>query len=96
MATILQTSNIIWQSITLTDELKINLEYDVHRSALNIFVKNTGDNKDLSCQLNVLPSPCETKPVSAPKLPISVAEQGLSRTMLRACDCALIVISRRR
>ncbi|UJR15626.1 hypothetical protein I4U23_002562 [Adineta vaga] len=54
MTTMLQTSQIIWQSVNLTDELKINLEYDIDRNSLNIFVKNTNDNKDLSCSLNVL------------------------------------------
>jgi hypothetical protein len=50
----LQTSNIVWQSVSLTDELKINLEYDVHRGLLNVFVKNIGDKNELPCQINVL------------------------------------------
>jgi hypothetical protein len=54
VATMLQTSNIVWQSVCLTDELKINLEYDIHRGLLNIFVKNTSDNKELPCHINVL------------------------------------------
>lgn len=52
----LQTSNVIWQSVRLTDELKLNLEYDVQRSVLNIFVKNASDDKNLFCQLNVAPA----------------------------------------
>ncbi|CAF3348251.1 unnamed protein product [Rotaria sp. Silwood1] len=54
MATMLQTSNIVWQSVSLTDELKINLEYDIHRGLLNIFVKNTGNNDKLPCHINIL------------------------------------------
>ncbi|CAF0870166.1 unnamed protein product [Adineta ricciae] len=57
MTTMLQTSRLIWQTVNLTDELKINLQYDINRNSLNISVKNTGDNKDLSCCLNVLPTP---------------------------------------
>ena len=58
----LQTSNIVFQTVNLTDELKIGLEYDLHGGALNIFVKNTGDQMDLACQINVLsnrPEQCE-------------------------------------
>lgn len=50
----LQTSNIVFQTVNLTDELKIGLEYDLHGGALNIFVKNTGDQMDLPCQINIL------------------------------------------
>ncbi len=39
-----QTSNIVYQSINLTDELKIGLEYDRYCGLLNIFVKNTGES----------------------------------------------------
>ena len=59
MTTMLQTSNIVWQSVSLTDELKINLEYDIHRGLLNIFVKNTSDNKELPCHINVLSNQSE-------------------------------------
>lgn len=54
MTTMLQTSNIVWQSVSLTDEVKINLEYDIHRGLLNIFVKNIGDNNKSPCHINVL------------------------------------------
>jgi len=54
MTTMLQTSNIVWQSVSLTDEVKINLEYDIHRGLLNIFVKNIGNNNKLPCHINVL------------------------------------------
>lgn len=54
MTTMLQTSNIVWQSVSLTDEVKINLEYDIHRGLLNIFVKNIGDNNKSLCHINVL------------------------------------------
>jgi len=50
----LQTSNIVFQTVDLTDGLKIGLEYDLHGGALNIFVKNTGDQMDLPCQINIL------------------------------------------
>ncbi|CAF1112913.1 unnamed protein product [Adineta steineri] len=59
MTTILQTSNIIWQSVSLTDELKINLEYDTRRGLLNIFVKNTSNNKEVPCCINVLSNQSE-------------------------------------
>ncbi|CAF1213643.1 unnamed protein product [Rotaria sordida] len=61
MATILQTSNIVWQSVSLTDELKINLEYDIHRGLLNIFVKNIGNNDKLPCHINILSKQSEDK-----------------------------------
>ncbi|CAM4776543.1 unnamed protein product [Rotaria magnacalcarata] len=54
MAAILQTSNIVWQTVNLTDELKINLEYDIHNGLLNIFVKNTSNTDKLPCRINVL------------------------------------------
>jgi hypothetical protein len=54
MTTLLQTSNIIWQSVNLTDDVKINLEYDIHRGLLNIFIKNIGDNNKLPCHINIL------------------------------------------
>ena len=50
----LQTSNIVFQTVNLTDELKIGLEYDLHGGALNIFVKNTGEQMDLPYQINIL------------------------------------------
>lgn len=60
MATIQQPSNIVWQSVSLTDDVKINLQYDIHRGCLNIFVKNIGDTKKLPCQINVLSDQNET------------------------------------
>jgi hypothetical protein len=69
MTTMLQTSNIVWQSVCLTDELKINLEYDIHRGLLNIFVKNTSDNKELPCHINVLSDECELISNSKNNLP---------------------------
>lgn len=59
----LQTSSIIFQTVHLTDELKIALEYDIEDGLLNVFVKNTGDERRLPCQINVLSSrhePCES------------------------------------
>ena len=50
----LQTSNVVQQSVNLVDELKINLEYDIDQSLLNIFVKNTNDGGKLPSQINVL------------------------------------------
>jgi hypothetical protein len=49
-----RTSNIVCQSVNLTDELKIGLEYDVHDGLLNIFVKNTGNNIQFPSQINIL------------------------------------------
>lgn len=49
-----QTSNIVCRSVSLTDELKIGLEYDSHRGLLNIFVKNTESNIDFPSQINIL------------------------------------------
>lgn len=58
MTTMLQTSNIIWKNVSLTDEIKINLEYDIHRGLLNIFVKNIGgddnNNNKLPSHINVI------------------------------------------
>jgi len=45
-----QTSNIVCQSVNLTDKLKIGLEYDIHRDLLNIFVKNI----ELPSHINIL------------------------------------------
>ena len=47
-----QTSNFVCQSINLTDELKIGLEYDTQSGLLNIFVKNI----ELPSRINVLSS----------------------------------------
>jgi len=81
MATILQTSNIIWQSISLTDEVKINLEYDIHYGLLNIFINNIGDNNKLPCHINVLSNrseECEVISNSKPNLlNSSEIQQGL-------------------
>ena len=49
-----KTSNIVYQSVNLTDELKIGLEYDINDGLLNIFVKNTGDNIQYPTQINIL------------------------------------------
>lgn len=54
MTTMLQTSNIVWQTVNLTDELKINLEYDIHRGVLNIFVNNDNNINKLPYQINVV------------------------------------------
>ncbi len=47
-------SNIVCQSVHLTDQLKIGLEYDMHRGLLNIFVKNNGNNIEFPSQINIL------------------------------------------
>jgi hypothetical protein len=49
-----QTSNVVCQSVNLTDELKIGLEYDIHRGLLNIFVKSTDSNIEFPSQINIL------------------------------------------
>ena len=54
MNTMLQTSSIVFQTVRLTDELKIALEYDIEDGLLNVFVRNTGDRRKLPCQINVL------------------------------------------
>ncbi|UJR31033.1 hypothetical protein I4U23_018543 [Adineta vaga] len=54
MSTMLQTSNVICQSVHLTDELKIGLEYDRSQGLLNIFVKNTGQQNQYPSQINIL------------------------------------------
>lgn len=46
-----QTSNIVCQTVNLTDDIKIGLEYDIHRGLLNIFVKN---HMDYPSQINIL------------------------------------------
>ncbi len=85
MTTMLQTSNIVWQSVCLTDELKINLEYDIHRGLLNIIVKNTGDTKEFPRYINVLsnqPEVCEiTSNVKTNLLFPSEVKQGLWREL---------------
>ena len=48
------TKNFICQYVNLTDELKIDLEYDIHTGLLNILVKNTGQYPS---QINVLSNP---------------------------------------
>lgn len=48
------TKNIICQYVNLTDELNIDLEYDIQTGLLNICVKNTGNTKDYPSQINVL------------------------------------------
>ena len=60
MATIQHPSNMVYQSVRLTDDVKINLQYDIHRGWLNIFVKNLGDKKILPCHINVLSDQNET------------------------------------
>jgi hypothetical protein len=59
LTTMFQTSNIVYQSVNLTDELKICLEYDMYCGLLNIFVKHTGDNIELPSHINVLSNPDE-------------------------------------
>lgn len=59
MTTMLQTSNIVWQNVNLTDEVKLNLQYDTHSGLLNIFVKNNDNEKKIPCHINI-PS-CQTK-----------------------------------
>lgn len=46
----LSTSNIIYQNVYLTDDFKIDLEYDNHRGLLNISLKNT----ELLSHINIL------------------------------------------
>lgn len=52
-------SNIVCQSVNLTDQLKIGLEYDMHRGLLNIFVKNNGNNVELPSHINILSNQCK-------------------------------------
>jgi len=77
MTTMLQTSNIIWQSVNLTDEVKINLEYDIHRGLLNIFVKNIGDNNKFPCHINVLSNRSEEPNSKTELLTPSEIQPGL-------------------
>lgn len=51
------TKNLICQYVNLTDELKIDLEYDIHTGLLNILVKNTGNDRQYPSQVNVLSNP---------------------------------------
>lgn len=60
MATILHTSNVVCQSVYLTDDVKINLQYDIQQGLLNIFVKNIGENRQLPCHINVLSDRSDT------------------------------------
>jgi hypothetical protein len=78
MATMLQTSNIICQTVNLTDEVKINLEYDIHRGLLNIFVKN---NK-LPCHINVLSNRSEESNSKIEHLTTSEIQSGLFIIMI--------------
>jgi len=78
----LQTSNIIWQSVNLTDEVKINLEYDIHRGLLNIFVKNIGDNNKLPCHINVLSNRSEESNAKIELLTPSEIQPGLFIRMI--------------
>lgn len=56
MTVLLQTSNIVWQTVHLTEQVNINLEYDVEHGLLNIFVKGLGETNDVPCLINVLSS----------------------------------------
>ena len=51
MATLLRASNIVWQSVYLTDQVTVNLQYDTHQDSLNIFIDN--DHHPLTCHVNV-------------------------------------------
>jgi hypothetical protein len=83
MATMLQTSNIVWQSVSLTDDVKINLEYDIHRGLLNIFVNNTGDNNKLPCHINVLSNRSEENELISNSIFDSPEiQQGLCTTII--------------
>ena len=79
MATILHTSNIVCQSVCLTDDVKINLQYDIHQGLLNIFVKNIGQNRQLPCHINVLSDPSDTSQ-SSPLNPPEVICYEISTT----------------
>lgn len=67
----LQTSNIVWHNVNLTDEVKLNLQYDTHSGLLNIFINNNGDEKEIPCHINITPS--HNKKESS--------QQGLSDTL---------------
>jgi hypothetical protein len=83
MATILQTSNIVWQSVNLTDDVKINLEYDIHQGLLNIFVKNIGNNTTLPCHINVLSNQSEENELKSNSIFNSPEiQQGLCTTTI--------------
>lgn len=48
-----QRSNLICQSVNLTDDLKIGLQYDIQQGLLNIFVNNFDTNTIQSSQINI-------------------------------------------
>ena len=45
----------VWQSVYLTDQVTVNLQYDIHQHLLNIVVDNNNDNHPLTCHVNVRP-----------------------------------------
>ena len=64
MATLLQTSNIVWQTVHLTEQVNINLEYDVQHGLLNIFVRGLGETNGRPCSINVLSNDACERPSS--------------------------------
>lgn len=63
---------ILSETVDFTDRMKIHLDYDFQRHALNIFVNSTDPLEDLSmpCQINVLVN----QPVTVPSLLINLLE----------------------
>jgi len=53
-------TNLICQSVNLTDDLKIGLQYDIQQGLLNIFVNNSHTNTLQSSQINIHSNPYET------------------------------------
>lgn len=54
-------TNFICQSVNLTDDLKIGLQYDIQQGLLDIFVNNSNINTLQSSQINIHSNPYETK-----------------------------------
>lgn len=81
-----QTSNLICQSVYLTDDIKIGLQYDTERGSLNIFVKNLGTDTQLPSQIHVLSNQSNDYELISEKdeylLNTSETQQGLSGDLL--------------
>ena len=50
----LQESNVIYENVHFTDEIKIGLDYDIYRGLLNIFIKNTDYSIESPSHINIL------------------------------------------
>jgi hypothetical protein len=87
----LQTSNIVCQSVHLTDDLTISLEYNIHNGLLNIFVKNTDNNIPLPTHINVLSNQSKEGEITLNKNEYLVNSSEIQQGSCIHIDCYLMI-----